>query len=109
MSNIGVEHDTRKKQQEDCNRKRRFNRIWYVWTFPVEIAHLYELVVLLGLMYLFFAGNPTLGLLAVVLIYLLEILVDNSTSRVRWLPALRSAWVITLLLGGGNIIVLSML
>ncbi len=75
----------------------------------VEIAHLYELVILLGLMYLFFAGNLLLGLVAVVIVYLLEILADNSTSRVRWLPALRAAWVITLVLGGGNIIILSML
>lgn len=75
----------------------------------VEIAHLYELVILLGLMYLFFAGNLLLGLVAVVIVYLLEILADNSTSRVRWLPALRAAWFITLVLGGGNIIILSML
>jgi ech hydrogenase subunit B len=75
----------------------------------VEITHLYELIILLGLMYLFFAGNPILGVVAIALVYLLEILVDNSTSRVRWLPALRGAWVITLLLGGGNIIALSMI
>jgi ech hydrogenase subunit B len=75
----------------------------------VEISHLYELVILLGLIFLFFVGNPILGVVAVALVYLLEILVDNSTSRVRWLPALRGAWVITLLLGGGNIIALSML
>lgn len=75
----------------------------------VEITHLYELIILLGLMYLFFAGNPVLGVVAIALVYLLEILVDNSTSRVRWLPALQSAWIITLLLGGGNIIALSML
>jgi ech hydrogenase subunit B len=75
----------------------------------VEITHLYELIILLGLMYLFFASNPILGVVAIALVYLLEILVDNSTSRVRWLPALQSAWIITLLLGGGNIIALSML
>lgn len=75
----------------------------------VELSHLYELVIMLGLMYLFFAGNPLLGLIAIILVYLLEILIDNSTSRVRWLPALRGAWIVTLLLGGGNIIALSML
>ena len=75
----------------------------------VEITHLYELIILLGLMFLFFVGNPVLGVIAVILVYLLEILADNSTSRVRWLPALRGAWIITLLLGGGNIIALSML
>ena len=75
----------------------------------VEIAHLYELVILMGLMYLFFAGNLVLGLVAVVIVYLLEILIDNSTSRVRWFPALRTAWIVTLVLGGGNIIILSML
>jgi formate hydrogenlyase subunit 4 len=75
----------------------------------VEIAHLYELIILLGLMALFFAGNLALGVVVIALVYLLEILADNSTSRVKWLPALKGAWIITLILGGGNLIILSMI
>ena len=50
-----------------------------------------------------------LAILAIIVVYMLEILADNSTSRVKWLPALRGAWLITLILGGGNIIALSLL
>ncbi|WP_319579995.1 complex I subunit 1 family protein [uncultured Methanospirillum sp.] len=75
----------------------------------VELAHLYETIILLGIIYLFFVGNPVLGILAVIVVYLLEMLADNSTSRVKWLPALKGAWLITLILGGGNIIALSLI
>jgi len=75
----------------------------------VEIAHIYELVVLLGIMGLFFAGNILLGIVVIAFIYLLEILVDNSTTRVKWQLALNSTWLITLVLGAGNIIGLSLL
>ena len=75
----------------------------------VELAHIYELVVLLGFLALFFTGQFLAGLVIIAVIYLLEILVDNSTSRVRWQLMLTSAWIITLVLGAGNIIGLSLL
>ncbi len=75
----------------------------------VEILHLYELVILLGMLYLFFAASPILGVVAIILIYLLEIIVDNATSRVKWQLAFKSAWLVTLVAGAGNIILLSML
>ncbi len=75
----------------------------------VELAHIYELVVLLGFLALFFTGQFLAGLVIIAVIYLLEILVDNSTSRVRWQLMLNSAWIITLVLGAGNIIGLSLL
>ena len=74
----------------------------------VELAHIYELVVLLGFLALFFTGQFLAGLVIIAVIYLLEILVDNSTSRVRWQLMLNSAWIITLVLGAGNIIGLSL-
>lgn len=75
----------------------------------VEIAHIYELVVLLGFLALFFTGQILIGLIVIALIYLLEILVDNSTARVKWQLMLNSSWIITLILGAGNIIGLSLL
>lgn len=72
----------------------------------VEIAHWYETVFLLGFIYLFFAFNPVVGILAVVLTYLLEILIDNTFARYTWADALRSAWLVALVLGGGNLIAL---
>jgi hypothetical protein len=35
--------------------------------------------------------------------------VDNVCGRVKWLFALRSAWIMTLVLGCGNILVLWLL
>jgi len=72
----------------------------------VEIAHWYENVFLLGLIYLFFGFSPVLGVAAVILTYVFEILVDNTFARFRWELAFRSAWLVALVLGGGNLIAL---
>ncbi len=72
----------------------------------IEIAHWYEIVFILGFVYLFFAAVPWLGFLAVTLIYFLEIVIDNAFARVRWQPMLLSSWMVTLLLGATNLIVL---
>ena len=60
----------------------------------IEIAHFYETVFLLGFIYLFFGWNPLVGVIAVVLIYLLEILIDNTNARVKWQLAVKSSWMI---------------
>lgn len=60
----------------------------------IEISHWYETVFLLGFIYLFFAFNPLLGIAAVVVVYLLEILVDNTNARVKWQLAVKSSWLI---------------
>ena len=75
----------------------------------VELAHIYELVVMLGFIWLFFGANLILCALAIVVIMFLEILVDNCTSRVRWQDAMISAWFITLVAGAGNIFALSIM
>lgn len=72
----------------------------------VEISHWYESVFLLGFIYLFFAFNPWLGALAVAGTYLFEILIDNTFARYRWELAFRSAWIVALVLGGGNLVAL---
>ena len=43
---------------------------------------------------------------AVILIYVFEILIDNTFARFRWELAFRSAWLVALVLGGGNLIAL---
>jgi ech hydrogenase subunit B len=60
----------------------------------IEISHWYETVFLLGFVYLFFAFNPLLGIVAVIVVYLLEILVDNTNARVKWQLAVKSSWLI---------------
>ena len=71
----------------------------------VELAHWYENVLLLGILYLFlapFGVAAALGGLA--LCYGLEVLVDNSSARLRWETALRSCWLVAFVLGGLNLL-----
>jgi formate hydrogenlyase subunit 4 len=75
----------------------------------IEVAHWYEYVMLLGWVYLFFASVPVLGAVATLLVYLFLILTDNTFARLKWPLALKSAWAVTLALGFGNIMVLSLL
>ena len=75
----------------------------------IEIAHWYENVFLLGWVYLFFGSMPWLGVLVSLLVFLFIILVDNVFARLKWQTALKSAWLVALVLGFGNILVLSLL
>lgn len=72
----------------------------------IEIAHWYENVFLLGLVYLFFAWNPVIGVVAVAVTYVAEVFIDNVTARVRWQAALKSGWLAALL-GIANLAILS--
>ncbi len=75
----------------------------------IEVAHWYETVFLLGLFWLYFAWNPVVAAIAVVIIYLAEIFIDNATARVKWGFALRSIWAVTLVLSALNIAALQFL
>ena len=72
----------------------------------IEVAHWYESVIILGILYLFFGGNIILSLAAVSAVFSLVILVDNTFARVRWQATLTSSWVVALVFGLGNIFVL---
>jgi len=71
-----------------------------------EVIHWYETIFLLALLYLFFASTPILGVIAILFVYFLEILIDNINARVKWELMLGSAWVVTLVLGLGNLMLL---
>lgn len=71
----------------------------------VEIAHWYETILILALMFLFFAGNPVLGIIVIVVCYFLEILMDNLFPRVTWRMTVKSLWIVTIILGVANIAV----
>ncbi len=75
----------------------------------IEVAHWYENVFLLGWVFLFFASIPALGIAAALAVFGFVILVDNVFARLKWQTALRSAWLVALVLGFGNILVLSLL
>ena len=72
----------------------------------IELAHWYETVLLLGLLYLFFSAQPWLGGLALAAVYFLEILADNTNARLYWQWVLRTSWVFTVVAGAGNLVVL---
>ena len=79
----------------------------------VEIAERYENVLLYGVVYIFFRYNSTLSIvLALViclLVYFLEILIDNTFPRVKWKHLLESSWIISGTIGFTNIVILSLL
>jgi formate hydrogenlyase subunit 4 len=72
----------------------------------VEMAHWYESAILAAFVVLFFNWSIPLGLLVFALAYGAEVLLDNSTSRAKWQLVLRSSWIVTLLLVGGNVLAL---
>lgn len=69
----------------------------------IEVTHWYEVVLLLGFVYLFFGFSPLIAALAVAVVYILEILVDNTNARVRWQLAVRSSWLIAAVVGLVNL------
>ncbi|MDD1703814.1 MAG: NADH-quinone oxidoreductase subunit H [Methanoregula sp.] len=72
----------------------------------IEVAHWYETIFLLGFVYLFFGFNPVLAIIAITVVYLLEILIDNTNARVKWQLALKSSWAIAATVGVVNLGVL---
>lgn len=69
----------------------------------IEIAHWYEYVVMLGVVYLFFGFNPLIAIAAIIVTYFLEILIDNTFSRARWQFTLKTAWLIAGTIGLVNL------
>lgn len=76
----------------------------------VEIAHWYENIFLLGVVGLFVVYSPWQSVLIAVgvcaVAYFLEILVDNVFPRVKWQSMLKSAWLVTLVAGCTNLLIL---
>ena len=76
----------------------------------IEISHWYENVFLIGIVALFFIFNAWWsGIVAIVmcaLSYFLEILIDNTSARVKWELMFKLTWVITLVFGVINVLIL---
>jgi ech hydrogenase subunit B len=72
----------------------------------VEVTHWYETVLLLGFVYLFFAFNPLVAVIAIILVYMLELLIDNASARVKWQLVMKSSWGIAAIVGVVNLAVL---
>ena len=78
-----------------------------------EISEWYENVFLLSVVALFVINRNPLSWGAAVLVALfvwfLEILIDNSSARVKWPVMLTMTWVVTLLAAGVNLLVLMLI
>ena len=80
----------------------------------MEISHWYENVFLLGFIFLFFPNGPIaekwymylIGVVSCLLLYFVEILIDNAYARMKWQFTLKSSWLMTIIFGGVNLIVL---
>lgn len=76
----------------------------------MNIAEYYEMVLLLGIFFLFFVNSTWWSwIVAFVLcaaIFFMETLWDNVSARVKWKTLLYSCWVVTLVAGGVNILIL---
>ena len=80
-------------------------------TFAImNIAEYYEIVLMLGLVALFFINSSwyswPLAILACLFVFFLETLWDNVSARVKWNTMLDSCWGVTLLTGGLNGLIL---
>ena len=77
------------------------------------IAEWYENVFLLGVVALFFVNsNPisfVFSVAAVLIVYFIEILIDNTSARVKWQLMLKAAWIVTIVTGGLNLFILELL
>ena len=76
-----------------------------------QITEWYENVFLMGVIGLFFykSYNPNTiiaAVVAILIIYFLEILIDNTSARMKWADMLKLSWVVTLFSAGVNLIIL---
>ena len=76
----------------------------------MNIAEYYEMVLLLGIFCLFFINSTWWSWIVAVLIcaviFFMETLWDNISARVKWKTLLYSCWVVTLVAGGVNRLIL---
>lgn len=72
----------------------------------IEMAHWYENILLLALIYLFFSFNPFIGVGVALLSYFAEIFTDNVFARVKWQAMFASTWIFTIMAGVSNLIIL---
>ena len=79
----------------------------------IEITHWYENVFLMGVIGLFIVHNAwwsiPLAILVIAIAYFIEILIDNTSARVKWDVMFKSSWIITIVAGVLNIVVLQIL
>ena len=78
----------------------------------VEINHWFEIVFELGLVYLFFVCSSPVswvaGILLALLVFFIEIVIDNAFARVKWKITLQISWITIFITGGANLLLLTL-
>ncbi len=76
----------------------------------VEIAHWYENIFLLGVVGLFFLNSSwwsaLIAVAVCVAVYFLEVFTDLVFPRVKWQTMLKAAWIVTLVAGVLNLVII---
>ncbi|HJC92040.1 MAG TPA: NADH-quinone oxidoreductase subunit H [Candidatus Mediterraneibacter excrementigallinarum] len=79
----------------------------------MNIAEYYEMILLLGIFFLFFVNSTwwswIVAFVICAVIFFMETLWDNVSARVKWKMLLYSCWVVTLVAGGVNILILMLI
>lgn len=79
----------------------------------VTIAEWYENAILLGIVGLFFVSSNPLtfigAVIAILAVWFLEILIDNTSARVKWQLMLKLAWGVTIVAAGMNLFLLEII
>ncbi len=60
----------------------------------IELTHWYELVLLMGLITLFFAQPLWVGILIALGSYFLELVIDNISARMTWRWMIKATWLV---------------
>ncbi len=78
-----------------------------------EIAHWYETILLLGVVILFFGASSlsslVIGIIACFIAYFFEIIIDITCARMKWLYMLQITWLVAVVLGMTNLLILNYL
>lgn len=79
----------------------------------VTLAEWYENAILYGMVALFFLNNNPLSIIgaviAILAVWFLEILIDNTSARVKWQLMLKLAWSVTIIAAGMNLFLLEII
>jgi ech hydrogenase subunit B len=79
----------------------------------VTLAEWYENAILLGIVGLFFLNSNPVSIVgavvAIIAVWFLEILIDNTSARVKWQLMLKLAWGVTIIAAGMNLFLLEII
>ena len=75
-----------------------------------QVTEWYENVFLMGVVGLYLINSNPLSIIgavvAILIVYFLEILIDNTSARMKWQDMLKITWIFTLFTAGVNLLVL---